>query len=89
LYNAGKVDEARAAVNDAVDYSDKAYDAATSCGKKLKQTEIGVRKMAVRLRDIKRTLVFEDQAPVQAAIDHLEGLRTSLLAQMFGKKKEK
>ena len=87
LYTAGKLDEARAAVNDVVTYSEKAHDAAIHSGKKLKNTEIAVRKMAAKLRDIKRTLNFEDQAPVQAAADRLEQLRTDLLSRMFGKGK--
>ena len=85
LYTAGKPDDARAAVNDVVTYSQKAHDAAIQTEKKLKSTEISIRKMADRLRDIKRTLNFEDQAPVQAAADTLEKLRTDLLAHMFGK----
>ena len=89
LYTAGKVDSARATINDVVTYSDKARDAAISSGKKLKHTEITVRKMAARLRDIKRNLTFEDQAPVQAAVDHLEQVRTELLTHMFGRKEEK
>jgi len=86
LYGAGKVDEARTAIEDVVTYSDRATAAATKSGKKLKHTEISVRKMAERLRDIKRTLAFEDQAPVQAAADHLEKMRTELLSRMFGSK---
>ena len=89
LYAAGKPEEGRAAVRDVVQYSDKARDAATQSGKKLKDTEIAVRKMVARLRDIKRTLPFEDQAPVQEAVDHLEQVRTELLSQMFGKKENK
>jgi soluble cytochrome b562 len=89
LYTAGKAEEAEAAVEEAVKYSDKAREAAIRSSKKLKQTEIGMRKLAVRLRDIKRTLNFEDQPPVQAAVDHLEQMRTELLSQMFGKKKAK
>jgi hypothetical protein len=89
LYSDGKVEEGRAAVSDVVQYSDKARDAATQSGKKLKDTEIAVRKMVARLRDIKRTLAFEYQAPVQEAIDHLEQVRTELLSQMFGKKENK
>lgn len=85
LYTAGKVDQARAAVSDLVTYSDKASSAAIESGKKLKNTEISVRRMAAKLRDIKRSLAFEDQAPVQSAIDRLESLRTQLLAKMFGK----
>jgi len=85
LYNQGKSDQAEAAVKDVVLYSDKAADAATKSGKKLKNTEIAMRKMAEKLRDIKRSLSFDDQPPVQAAIEHLEGLRTDLLNRMFGK----
>jgi len=87
LYTAGKVDEARAAVQDVVTYSEKAHDAAIQSGKKVKNTEIALRKMAVKLRDMKRSLNFDDQAPVQAAADRLESLRTDLLSHMFGKGK--
>jgi polyhydroxyalkanoate synthesis regulator phasin len=87
LYTAGKVDQARAAVNDIVTYSEKSHDAAIQTGKKMKRVEISVRKMADRLRDIKRSLNFDDQAPVQAAVDRLESLRTDLLSHMFGKDK--
>lgn len=87
LYTTGKVDEARAAVSDVVTYSEKAHDTAIQSGKKLKSIEIAFRKMAARLRDIKRSLNFEDQAPVQAAADRLENLRTDLLSHMFGKGK--
>ncbi|HTE89694.1 MAG TPA: hypothetical protein VK639_12100 [Terriglobales bacterium] len=89
LYAAGKPEEARAAVRDVVEYSDKASDAATQSGKKLKDTEIAVRKMVARLRDINRTLAFEDQASVEEAVNHLEQVRTQLLSQMFGKKENK
>lgn len=89
LYTAGKVDDARAAVNDVVTYSEKAHDTAIQSGKKLKGTEIAFRKMAAKLRDIKRSLNFDDQAPVQAAADRLENLRTDLLTHMFGKGKSK
>lgn len=85
LYGDGRVDEARAAVSEALMYSQKGADAAIQTGKKLKATEIGIRKMAQRLEDIKRTLNFEDQAPVQAAVDRMQELRTALLKKMFGK----
>jgi len=44
LYTAAKVEDARAAVNDVVTYSEKAHDAAIQSGKKLKGTEINLRK---------------------------------------------
>jgi hypothetical protein len=89
LYDAGKPEEARAALHDVLEYSDKASDAATHSGKKLKDTEIAVRKMVARLRDIKRTVAFEDQASIEEAVNHLEQVRTQLLSQMFGKKENK
>ena len=84
LYTEGKVEEARAAVQDVVAYAEQATEAATKTGKKLKNTEIAVRKMAERLRDIKRSLNFEDQQPVHDAAERLEHLRSQLLSKMFG-----
>ncbi|HTR67933.1 MAG TPA: hypothetical protein VMH85_19280 [Terriglobales bacterium] len=85
FYNAGKVDDARSAINALSADSEKATEAATHTHKRLKNTEIDLRKMSEHLRDLKGTLNFEDQAPVQTVIDHLEALRTRLLNQMFGK----
>lgn len=85
-YTAGNIEEATAALHDVVDYSDRARDAAVQTNKKLKDTEIAMRKMAHRLRDLKPTLAMEDQTPVQAAIDHLEEIRTQLLERIFKKK---
>ncbi len=90
LYGEGNVEQARAAVEDIVSYSEKASDAATQTKKHLKNVEIDVRKMADKLRDIKRTLAFEDQPPVEQAVRRLEDIRTTLLKEMFAKdKKEK
>jgi hypothetical protein len=83
LYTDDKVEQAHAAVNEVVSYADKASDAAIQSGKRLKDTEIAMRKMAAKLRDMTRKLSLEDQAPVKAAADHLETLRTGLLSHMF------
>ncbi|HXY77588.1 MAG TPA: hypothetical protein VEH47_02155 [Candidatus Acidoferrales bacterium] len=88
LYSDGRADQARAAVEDIVTYSEKARDSVTQTRKRLKDVEINVRKMADKLRDIKRTLAFEDQPPVQQAIDRLEEIRTILLKEMFAKEEE-
>jgi len=87
FYTEGHTEEARAAVEDVASYSEKARDAAIQSKKHEKTIEIDVRKMADRLRDIKRTLAFEDQAPVDQAIHRLEDVRTTLLNEMFSKKK--
>jgi len=83
LYEEGKSDEGRAAIQDVVTYCEKASEAATQSGKKLKDAEITIRKIAHKLGDIKRSVSFEDQAPLQEAIDHLERVRTQLLSKMF------
>jgi hypothetical protein len=85
LYTTGEIEEARKAIQDVVTYSDKAGEAANASGKHIKHTEISFRKMAAKLRDIKRVVALEDQAPVENAANHLEELRTNLLTRMFGK----
>ena len=67
------------AVDDIATYSEKARDAATQTNKRLKNVEIEVRKIADKLRDIKRTLAFDDQPPIDQAIRRLEDVRTTLL----------
>jgi len=89
LYSEGNASQARAAVEDIATYSEKARDAATQTKKHLKNVEIDVRKMVDKLRDIKRTLVFEDQPPVEQAIHRLEDVRTTLLKEMFAKDSKK
>jgi hypothetical protein len=89
FYIDGKVEEARSAVDDIVTYSEKARDAALQTKKHLKNIEIDVRKIAEKLRDVKRTLAFDDQPPVEQAIRRLEDVRTSLLQEMFAKEKKK
>ena len=83
---AGNGQQAHAAVDDVVTYATKAADASTKTGKRLKDTEIELRKLAEKLRSLKRNADFEDQAPIQKATDQIEGLRTELLSRMFGKK---
>lgn len=83
LYGENKPDEGRAAVADIVTYCEKASDAAINSGKNLKDAEITIRKIAHKLSDIKRSANFEDQAPLQQAIDDLERVRSQLLSKMF------
>lgn len=85
LYSDGKVDEGRAAVGDIVSYIEQAGDTAAKSGKKVKKAEIMVREISKKLKDIQRSLNFDDQAPVQDAVDRLEKVRSQLLGSMFGK----
>jgi hypothetical protein len=57
--------------------------------KHLKNIEITARKIAERLRNIKRTVALEDQAPIDQAVQSLEEVRTSLLQHMFSNEKDK
>jgi len=88
LYRDGDVEQARAAVADIVTYSEQARDSAVETKKRLKNVEIAVRKIAERLRDIKRTLPYEEQPAIEHAVQRLEEIRTSLLKQMFSKEKK-
>lgn len=86
LYESGNSDAARANIEDVKQYSTRAANAAISSHKRLKQTEISLRKMESKLQDMAHSLDYSDQRPVQAAADQLETLRGHLLMAMFGKK---
>jgi len=88
LYTEGQIEQARAALDDIVTYSEKARASASQTKKHLKNVEIAVRKISEKLRDIKRTLAFEDQPPVDQAVKRLEDIRTALLQEMFAKEKK-
>ena len=66
------------------EYGRNAADAASSSGKHLKQTEIDLRKLAKRMKDIAATLAVEDRPPLEKAVEDLEQIRSDLLARMFG-----
>jgi predicted MarR family transcription regulator len=88
LYTQGDVEKAEAAIREVVDYSRKAADAASASGKRLKQTEIDLRKLEHRMRDIGQSLNIDDRPPVEKAVQELEQARADLLARMFGEKAE-
>jgi hypothetical protein len=88
-YKANKIEDFRAALRQIVTYSDKARAAALQSGKHVKSTEIKIREIATRLRDLKLDVDVDDQPPVQTAVDQLESFRTELLHAMFGTKNGK
>jgi len=73
-------------LNDVAKYSDKAHKAAIASGKKVKNTEIKIRRISTRLKETKMNVGVDDQPAVQAVIDQLEEFRTELLRSMFGGK---
>jgi hypothetical protein len=88
-YHDGNAEAGAATLREVVTFAKKATDASIETGKKLKNTEITLRKMVEKFRDVKRTVAFEDQTPIQETMDELEKMRTDLLSAMFGKKKAK
>jgi hypothetical protein len=85
LYQAGDSEKGQAALVDVVAFSELARDYSIQAHKHEKQSEIAIRKMAHKLADVKRTLSFPDQKPVQDAIDRLQKIRDDLLFAMFPK----
>ena len=85
-YKANKLEDGRAALRQLVNYADKAHALALHSGKKLPQTEIKIRRISNRLRDLKLSVEADQQLPIEAAIDQLEDFRTALLKGMFSSK---
>jgi hypothetical protein len=88
LFTKGDVEQAQAAVNSVMEYVRKGTDAATTSGKRLKQTEIELRELEKRMKSIGDSLNLEDRPPVLKNVDEIEQLRSGLLAKMFGDKAE-
>ncbi len=88
LYTDGDVEKAEAAIHEVVTYSRQAAETAASVNKRLKQTEIELRKIEHRMRDIGQSLNIDDRPPVEQGVQELEQMRASLLARMFGEKAE-
>jgi hypothetical protein len=84
-YSGGTVQQAQAALSDVVTYGVKAAQASSATGKRMKPTEIAMRKMSLRLEAIRKTLDIDDRPPVGEAIQKLEAARTALLNRMFRK----
>jgi hypothetical protein len=85
-FKANNSDEGRSSLQQIVKYADKGRSAAIQSGKRLKHTEIKIREIAERLRDLQFNVDVDDQPLVQATVDKLEDFRTEILKAMFGSK---
>ena len=74
---------------DAGNDADEASQAALTTGKRLKDTEIDLRKLQSRTRDIGRSLSFDDRPPISKIVERIEAMREAILNRMFGGKKGK
>jgi DsbC/DsbD-like thiol-disulfide interchange protein len=84
-YTDGNIDAARALLADVQHFGIQAAETSASTGKRMKQTEIELRKLNVRLENIRRTLSVDDRAPVGEAIQKIDAARNDLLNRMFRK----
>jgi hypothetical protein len=65
--------------------ADQATTASLESGKRLKDTEIELRKLSERLQGIRQQLSFEDRQALDPMVQKLEQDRTKLLDRMFKK----
>lgn len=83
----GNVDRGHAAVRQAVDYAQKAAAAARISKKKLKETEMSLRRTARRLSDIGETLAVDDRPAVEQAVKEIQKIEDQLLEMLFNEGK--
>ena len=76
--------EFRAQLQDVIKYCERAQATAIQSKKKVKRTEIRIRQISQRLRNMKLDVDSDDQPSVQAAVDKLEHFRAQLFRSMFG-----
>src|SRR5437762_6599636 len=69
-FAAGNAQQAQGALADLEDYAQRAALLAVVHRKRMKNTEIELRKISDRLKNLKPTLNVEDRLPVQKTIDH-------------------
>jgi hypothetical protein len=75
--------EFRVTLQDVIKYCDRAQATAIQSKKKVKRTEIKIRQISLRLRNMKFDVDADDQPSVQAAVDKLEHYRAELFKSMF------
>ena len=87
-FTEGRPGEGHKTVIEVVRYAEQARDVAVQQGRKAKKAEMNIRKAARKLEDVRRSLAFEDQADVAAAVKRLHELQDEILEAMFAPKKK-
>jgi hypothetical protein len=65
---------------------ESAAKSAIDSHKRLKETEIALRKISDRMDTLSKSVEFESRAPIKAASDRVDQARNNLLNAMFKKK---
>jgi len=85
LYHDGNADKAFDLLKEVGSNADQATSISLESGKRLKDTEIELRKLSERLQAIRQEASFEDRKPFDVSIQNLEQNRSKLLDRMFNK----
>ena len=85
LYHDGYIDKAFSLLKSAGSNADQATSVSLDTGKRLKDTEIELRKLSERTQAIRQQANFEDRKPFDDCIQDLEQNRSKLLDRMFKK----
>jgi hypothetical protein len=89
-FTGGESVKGQAVVQELLLYATRAHDLAISTRKKMKETEIHLRRARHALENMRRTLAAEDRPPVEAVEKKLEQFGEEILESMFAPpKKEK
>jgi len=87
-FTEGRPAEGHKTVIEVVKYAEQARDVAVLQGRKAKRAEMNIRKAARKLEDVRRSLAFEDQSDVAAAVKRLHELQDEILEAMFAPPKK-
>lgn len=82
-YNDGDVDAGQKDIGDVAEYGVMAATEAADSGKKMKHTEIDLRKVSEKLDNLARSVDLDSRPPVRDAYNKLEAARNKLLMRMF------
>jgi hypothetical protein len=85
LYHDGNSEKAFNLLKEAGSNADQATSISLDSGKRLKDTEIQLRKLSQRLQAMRQEASFEDRKPFDICIQNLEQDRSKLLDRMFKK----
>jgi hypothetical protein len=88
LFSDGESVKAHATVQEVLQYGSKARDLSIKNRKKMKETEIHLRRARRALEDMRRTLAAEDRPPVEAVEKKLEQFGEEILEAMFAPPKK-
>ncbi|HET9837237.1 MAG TPA: hypothetical protein VFR84_03315 [Candidatus Angelobacter sp.] len=88
LFNDGESVKGQATVQEILQYATRARDLAIKNRKKMKETEIHLRRCRRALEDMRRTLAAEDRPAVEAVEKKLEQFGEDILEAMFAPAKK-